>query len=87
MLADLFITGYIAPNIVKDSTKSAQPMYFLSPRNGVVLRHLLGTNMEGLVKDASLLSLLQMKLSGLAKRQPTVSYAGRMNKRGSPTVV
>jgi hypothetical protein len=31
MLADLFITGYIAPNIVKDSTKSAQPMYFLSP--------------------------------------------------------
>ena len=35
MLADLSVTGYIAPNIVKDSTKSAQPMYFLSPRNGV----------------------------------------------------
>ena len=31
MLADLFITGYIAPNIVKDSTKSPQPMYFPSP--------------------------------------------------------
>jgi hypothetical protein len=33
-------------------------MYFLSPRNGVVLRHLLGPNMEGLVEDAALLSLL-----------------------------
>jgi hypothetical protein len=58
MLADLSVTGYIAPNIVKDSTKSGQPMYFLSPRNGVVLRHLLGPNMEGLVEDAALLSLL-----------------------------
>jgi hypothetical protein len=58
MLADLFVTGYIALNIVKDSTKSAQPMYFLSPRNGVVLRHLLGPNMEGLIEDASHLSLL-----------------------------
>jgi hypothetical protein len=87
MLADLSITGYIHSNIVKDSTKSAQPMYFLSPRNGVVLRHLLGPNTEGLAKDASPLSLLQMRLSGLAKRQPTVSYAGRMNKRGSPRVV
>ena len=54
MLADLSVTGYIASNIVKDSTKSAQPMYFLSPRNGVVLRHLLGPNMEGLVEDAAL---------------------------------
>ena len=87
MLADFSIKGYIASNIVKDSTRAAQPMYFLSPRNGVVLRHLLGPNMEGLVEDASLLSLLQMRLSGLAKRQPTVSDAGRMNKRGSPTVV
>lgn len=34
MLADLSVTGYIASNIVKDSTKSGQPMYFLSPRNG-----------------------------------------------------
>jgi hypothetical protein len=58
MLADLFITGYIASNIVKDSTRTAQPMYFLSPRNGVVLRHSLGPNMEGLVEDASHLSLL-----------------------------
>ena len=87
MLADFSITGYIASNIVKDSTRAAQPMYFLSPRNGVVLRHLLGPNMEGLVEDASLLSLLQMRLSGLAKRQPTVSCAGRMNRRGSPTGV
>ena len=31
MLADFSITGYIHSNIVKDSTKSAQPMYFLSP--------------------------------------------------------
>ena len=87
MLADFSITGYIASNIVKDSTRAAQPMYFLSPRNGVVLRHLLGPNMEGLAEDASLLSLLQMRLSGLAKRQPTVSCTGRMNRRGSPTVV
>jgi hypothetical protein len=87
MLADFSFTGYIALNIVKDSTRTAQPMYFLSPRNGVVLRHLLGPNMEGLAEDASLLSLLQMRLSGLAKRQPTVSGNGKMNKRGSPTVV
>lgn len=58
MLADFPVTGYIARNIVKDSTKSAQPMYFLSPRNGVVLRHLLGPNMEGLVENAAPLSLL-----------------------------
>ena len=87
MLADFSITGYIASNIVKDSTRAAQPMYFLSPRNGVVPRHLLGPNMEGLVEDASLLSLLQMRLSGLAKRQPSVSCAGRMSRRGSPTGV
>ena len=31
MLADFSVTGYIHSNIVKDSTKSAQPMYFLSP--------------------------------------------------------
>jgi hypothetical protein len=62
-------------------------MYFLSPRNGVVLRHLLGPNMEGLAEDASPLSLLQMRLSGLAKQQPNVSCAGRMNKRGSPRAV
>ena len=53
MLADLSVTGYIASNIVKDSTKSGQPMYFLSPRNGVVLRYLLGPNMEGLVENAA----------------------------------
>jgi hypothetical protein len=58
MLADLSVTGYIASNIVKDSTKSGQPMYFLSPRNGVVLRYLLGPNMEGLVENAAPLSLL-----------------------------
>ncbi len=33
-------------------------MYFLSPRNGVVLGYLLGPNMEGLVKNAVPLSLL-----------------------------
>jgi hypothetical protein len=87
MLADFSVTGYIHFNIVKDSTRTAQPMYFLSPRNGVVLRHLLGPNMEGLAEDASLLSLLQMRLSGLTRRQPNVSCAGKMNRRGSPTDV
>jgi hypothetical protein len=51
MLADFSVTGYIASNIVKNSTKSAQPSVLsLPPRNGVVLRHLLGPNMEGVGK-------------------------------------
>jgi hypothetical protein len=47
MLADLSITGYIASNIVKDSTKATSPCIFSPPRNKVVLRCLLGQNTEG----------------------------------------
>jgi hypothetical protein len=37
MLADFHFTGYIAPNIVKDSTKSPSQAFFSPPLTGVVL--------------------------------------------------
>ena len=87
MLADFNFKGYIATNIVKDSTKSVQPRVSLSPslRGGAQPR--VEPYMEGvLLKDASSLSLLLVKLSGLARRKRAVSCTGTVERRGSPAV-
>ena len=55
MLADFYLTGYIASNIVKDSTKSVQPNVFLSPLNGVVLSLKLSHAWGGCVRGCLLL--------------------------------
>jgi hypothetical protein len=81
MLADFYFTGYIATNIVKDSTKSTQPSVFLSPsqRGGAQLE--AESCMRGLLEDASSLSLYLKKLSGLAKRKPAVCCTGTVEGR------
>ena len=87
MLADLWITGYSSTNLVKDSTKSSPTKVFLPPseRGGAQLG--LSLARRGYLKDASYLSLLLVKLSGLAKRKLAVSCTGTKEERGSPTVV
>ena len=87
MLADLWITGYSSTNLVKDSTKSSPTKVFLPPseRGGAQLK--LSLARRGCLKDVSYLSLLSVKLSGLAKRKRAVSCTGTMEKRGSQAVV
>jgi hypothetical protein len=58
MLADFYFTGYSATNIVKDSTKSAQPSVFLSPSQRGGAQFEAESCMRGVVlEDASSLSL------------------------------
>ena len=51
MLADFYVTGYIAPTLLKIVQNQPSQCIFSPPRNGVVLRHLLGPNMEGVGKE------------------------------------
>jgi hypothetical protein len=64
-------------NIVKDSTKSAQPNVFLFPSQRGGAQPEAESCMRGVaLEDASCLSLFLNELSGLAKRKPAVSCTG-----------
>jgi hypothetical protein len=71
------LQGILPPNIVKDSTKSAQPNVFLSPSQRGGAQPEAESCMRGVaLEDASCLSLFLNELSGLAKRKPAVSCTG-----------
>ena len=82
MLADFYFTGYIATNIVKDSTKSVQPSVFSLPLSTGWCSAWSWVLHEGVVlEDASFLSLFLMKLSGFTKRKLAVSCTGIVEGR------